>query len=374
MRCTWANYSAASNRTRKLAIGISFGQSSDMSKTLAGPAPTAGTGSTSFKTESVETAAELLAAIAPQPTDILTTTVYRGQANALWPLVPRVLRDKTGVTKYFTKEHLTVANQIYYEAQMLQFFLGQCDRIGLPVPNDSIARRRYLNDFKGAIHEFQQHPEQWPSDEWLDIMPLAQHHRVPTRLLDWTRRPQVAAYFAAADAISRHSSLKTERLAVWALQTDQLERLTFEPEPPEITNLRIFGAEEDGIEVPPPPFPGVRVVSAPGATSSHIAAQSGIFTLQKERGMPENVPTPRALEDELGSVPQVLRKWTLPVAEAAALLRLCHQNDVNATTVFRTYDGAGQAVIDWLEDMSETALGANSPTPTAGTRPGAHAL
>jgi hypothetical protein len=339
-----------------------------------GPVSPTGADNSPFKVDHLETADELWAAIAPQPTDNLFGRIYRGQANADWPLVPRALRDETGVAKYFLKEHLTVAQQIYYEAQMLLFFLGQCDRIGLPVPNDSIARRRFLNNFKESLYQFQKHPEQWPGDEWLDIMPLAQHHRVPTRLLDWTRRPQVAAYFAAADAVSRHSSLRGENLAIWALQTDQIERLTFEPEPPEIENLRIFGAEEQGIEVPPLPCPGIRVVATPGATSAHIAAQSGIFTLQKERGVTESLPLPRSLEDELRSAPHVLRKWTLPVTEAATLLRLCYQNYVNATTVFRTYDGAGQAVIEWLEDVSEDPLGANFSVRIGSTQSGIQAL
>jgi hypothetical protein len=90
------------------------------------------------------------------------------------------------------------------------------------------------------------------SDEWM-VLWLAQHHGVPTRLLDWTRSPLVATYFAVESTNDRDA-------AVWV----------------------IWGF--DGIEQPPSsPFEVTKMMKvSPLAITPRVQAQSSVFTVHPD--------------------------------------------------------------------------------------------
>jgi hypothetical protein len=218
-------------------------------------------------------------------------------------------------------------------------FLEISDSIGLYVPEDTQVLRRL----------FDRHPEpvrSWPPSEVLSLMALAQHHGVPTRLLDWSRHPLKAALFAALGSAANPD--KTGNICVWALC---VEKLTM------VGDL-------------PTPF---TVITAPAATNSNLRAQEGVFTLAQHI-VPDSSPIDRRSFDDL------LRAWiaehelsspgpwfhhvTLPQKCADELCFDLALEGINQATLFPDFYGVVKAMRDMVrwyrrEGPGESRAGAH---------------
>lgn len=244
--------------------------------------------------------------------------IYRGQRDCTWPLAPSILRINKKING---DKYLKCEEQVHNELKILNYFVDQCDLIGISIINDSLEFRKKYLDFTIEYENGKlfMDPSNWPTEELLELMALAQHCGVATSLIDWSKRSYVAAYFAASSAL-KHYEESNNRLAVWALDTEKVKL-----------------------------YENVKLIKVPGSTSNNLAAQSGVFTFLKQSGKMGDVFYPKFLEDEFKSAPDTpLWKITLPVRYSVEILKLCKLYGVSGATLFPNYSGVARSVMDYI--------------------------
>lgn len=291
--------------------------------------------------------------------------IYRGHADARWGLVPTALRIGStgeravsihhpilarwgfvqaecddGVERFVDDEGIkdgvdwSNGHQVSAEWTMLERFFDHADKAGLHLPEDSQKLRRLLS--QRGTNEPEETKEGWPQEEFLSLLGLAQHHGIPTRLLDWTRSPTCAAYFAARKAAQwyyaspGHAPEGITHLGIWAFAREQHER------------QEVW--KDDSKQ-----RPSVEVITAPGAGNPNLRAQQGVFTLFRPETLCGSERVDRRPLDAL--IKAIDKKYyfvhfTLPISKAPELLEKLSFDGITGATLFPGYDGAAQATLE----------------------------
>ncbi len=192
--------------------------------------------------------------------------VFRGQP-APWPLVPAVGRNKT---RYAPEKE-----------------------------------RQLLSEFKRNARPFMEGRSVNSDWEWLSV---AQHHGLPTRLLDWTTNATVAAYFANG-----------------SVPTDDKDGVVFAVEP------RHYVVIESGDEEDPFSLTKIGFVFPP-ALAARIASQRGMFSVH---------PSPTT-PFEIDKADQ----FRFPKELKVGVMRLLHRLGVDEHSVMGGLDGLA-ATLNW---------------------------
>ncbi len=284
-----------------------------------------------FRTVDCETANELIEALSPVNKEFAgRAVIFRGQPDWKYQLVPSVCRRGNGEVAKDSPRRVfgsSVGDQIYFEIDLLRKFLHGCDIAGLVVPgyNGQIKNELYKD-----AHRLISSPRAWPAEELRELLAVAQHHGIATRLLDWSKRSYVAAYFAAST--TSYAGYGNERLAVWALDIS-------------------YNSD----------WKNVAIIEPPGGTSRNLAAQAGLFTVQHIHSDSSSTFVHMPLEDE----PEIYRRpndafhhtelltrYSLPFYEAPNLIKLCAMFGVSGSTLFPGYEGVTREVYDWIKDQT----------------------
>jgi hypothetical protein len=253
-----------------------------------------------IRTIEVRTLGELIDRVTPRDPDPVTGRrrdpgVYRGSAHVEWPLLTSLDR-LGGIHPPHTKRGL--------EEHILRNFI------------------RYSRPYFPT-----------PRNEW-ELLVAAQHHGLPTRLLDWTYSPLVAAHFAtlrphdADRVVWRLDWQKVHRrfgFSELALLTDDLRALQHDPAAEDFTPWELM--RDDGKRKP------FAVLVEPPTLDVRIATQSAVFTISSDTSRSFD-----AFLDEYDLL-DALTKYVIPENDVSRVRDQLDMSTIDERRLFPDLDG-----------------------------------
>jgi hypothetical protein len=288
------------------------------------------------------TAKEFMQALSPigeflHNNDVNPPWLFRGQGKD-FPLIPSLFR-KNGKISSLTHRHTESYSELLLaERDILIRFFQNADKRGLVLPDDSQELRSYLDTLNENDNAVGMGIGEWIIfHKALSLIALAQHYGIPTRLLDWTRQPYIAAFFAAEDANRNIKEWEpSEKLIVWSFYFPALGKQAL--------------SSDDSYFI--------RGVTAPSASNPNLMAQQGVFTLVNPGATEEKSgnykPFDKILEyyasgnsHEEWFLKSTIRKFTLPISEAPHLLFLLAKMDITPSAIYPGY----QSIVDDIKNQ-----------------------
>lgn len=239
-------------------------------------------------------------------TDALQGWAFRGHVTANWPLVPSLTRR---------------LQQFSPDARLWP-----------------LREARAMRVFRRKAHVYLR--DRTALDDDLRCLALMQHHGAATRLLDFTKSPFVAAFFALEGATDDVAVFALNTPALWPRAPDFDPKLTRSHIDPRLPgNFERYFA---GNELP------LMWFGEPSEMDSRLIAQSGLFVVPGVLDKPLD-----EILEAYGGSDGLVTKFILPLSMRDDAMRALYRMNVTYATLFPDLDGLARSVSYELEAIWE---------------------
>lgn len=195
---------------------------------------------------------------------------------------------------------------------------------------------RAIRIFRRKAHNFLAHPELLADD--LRCLALMQHHGAPTRLLDFTKSPFVAAFFALERATGDAAVFALNTPALWnnrarPLANPALTRDVIDPRAHDNFQQYFFSNENE-----------ILWSGEPTEMDDRLVAQSGTFVVP---GVVDK--SLQAIIDGYESHEELLHKIVLPAAVRMDAMKWLYRMNITNASLFPGLDGLARSIAVELE-------------------------